>query len=267
MNLQWSWNGHTRNLFRWIDPATWEVTGHDPVRLLGMVGRDRLETLTTDRAFMTFLAEVHGDLRHDLEAPSWFQERTSALRSVAYFSPEFGIAEAVPQYSGGLGVLAGDHLKAASGLGVPLVGMGLFYRMGYFRQELNADGWQQERYPTLDPHAMAVRLVEGARVSVDLAGTELAAQVWRADVGRVRLYLLDADIDDNDAEHRAVTDRLYGGGTEHRLRQEILLGVGGVRALDAVGEETQVFHTNEGHADFLGLERIRRLVKGSDMTL
>ncbi|HVM01089.1 MAG TPA: alpha-glucan family phosphorylase [Acidimicrobiales bacterium] len=267
MNLQWSWNGHTRNLFRWIDPATWEVTGHDPVRLLGMVGRDRLETLTTDRAFMTFLAEVHGDLRHDLEAPSWFRERTSALRSVAYFSPEFGIAEAVPQYSGGLGVLAGDHLKAASGLGVPLVGMGLFYRMGYFRQELNADGWQQERYPTLDPHAMAVRLVEGARVSVDLAGTELAAQVWRADVGRVRLYLLDADIDDNDAEHRAVTDRLYGGGTEHRLRQEILLGVGGVRALDAVGEETQVFHTNEGHAGFLGLERIRRLVKGSDMTL
>jgi starch phosphorylase len=266
MNLQWSWNGHTRNLFRWIDPATWEVTGHDPVRLLGMVGRDRLETLSRDRAFMAFLSEVHGDLRNDLTSPSWFQERPSALRSVSYFSPEFGIAEAVPQYSGGLGVLAGDHLKAASGLGVPLVGVGLFYRMGYFRQELNPDGWQQERYPTLDPHAMAVRLVDGARVSVDLAGVELSAQIWRADVGRVRLYLLDADIDDNDAEHRSVTDRLYGGGTEHRLRQEILLGIGGVRALDAVGEETQVFHTNEGHAGFLGLERIRRLVKGSDMT-
>ena len=266
MNLQWSWDGHTRNLFRWIDPAKWEITGHDPVRLLGMVGRDRLEALTGDRAFMAFLAEVHGDLRHEITAPSWFQERPSPLRSVAYFSPEFGIAEAVPQYSGGLGVLAGDHLKAATGLGVPLVGVGLFYRLGYFRQELNVDGWQQERYPSLDPHAMAVRLVDGARVSVDLADTEVAAQIWRADVGRVRLYLLDADIDDNDPENRMVTDRLYGGGTEHRLRQEILLGIGGVRALDAVGEETQVFHTNEGHAGFLGLERIRRLVKGSDMT-
>ena len=267
MNLQWSWDGHTRNLFRWIDPAKWEVTGHDPVRLLGMVGRERLEALSGDRAFMAFLGEVHGDLQHQLTAPSWFQDgRSSGLRSVAYFSPEFGIAEALPQYSGGLGVLAGDHLKAASGLGVPLVGVGLFYRLGYFRQELNADGWQQERYPTLDPHAMAVRLVDGARVSVDLAGTEVAAQIWRADVGRVRLYLLDADIDDNDPEYRAVTDRLYGGGTEHRLRQEILLGIGGVRALDAVGEETQVFHTNEGHAGFLGLERIRRMVKELDMS-
>jgi starch phosphorylase len=261
MNLQWSWDGHTRNLFRWIDPATWEVTGHDPVRLLGLVGRERLESLTKDRAFMAFLTEVHGDLRTHLEAPLWFQDRgPGPLRSVAYFSPEFGIAEALPQYSGGLGVLAGDHLKAASGLGVPLVGVGLFYRQGYFRQELNADGWQQERYPSLDPHAMAVTLVEGAKVTVDLAGTELVAQIWRADVGRVRLYLLDADVDENDAEGRSVTDRLYGGGTEHRLRQEILLGIGGVRALDAVGEATQVFHTNEGHAGFLGLERIRRLV-------
>jgi len=267
MNLQWSWDGHTRNLFRWIDPAAWEITGHDPVRLLGMVGRDRLEALSVDRAFLSFLTEVHGDLKANLSAPSWFSDRAAgALRSVAYFSPEFGIAEALPQYSGGLGVLAGDHLKAASALGVPLVGVGLFYRQGYFRQELNADGWQQERYPSLDPHAMALTLVEGARVSVDLAGTELAAQIWRADVGRVRLYLLDADIDDNDPDGRVVTDRLYGGGTEHRLRQEILLGIGGVRALDAVGEPTQVFHTNEGHAGFLGLERIRRLIMSEAMT-
>ena len=267
MNLQWSWDEHTRNLFRWIDPEAWEITGHDPVRLLGMVGRDRLEALTADRAFMAFLTEVHADLKTSLSSPSWFQDRKAGpLRSVAYFSPEFGIAEALPQYSGGLGVLAGDHLKAASALGVPLVGIGLFYRQGYFRQELNADGWQQERYPSLDPHAMALTLVEGARVSVDLAGTELSAQIWRADVGRVRLYLLDADIDDNDPEGRLVTDRLYGGGTEHRLRQEILLGVGGVRALDVVGETTQVFHTNEGHAGFLGLERIRRLTTGEGMT-
>ena len=262
MNLRWSWDGRTRDLFRWVDPATWDVTGHDPVRLLGLVGRERLEQLADDPAFMSFLDEVHGDLRRYLDAALWFQSRDEGpLRSVAYFSPEFGIAEALPQYSGGLGVLAGDHLKAASALGVPLLGVGLFYRQGYFRQELNADGWQQERYPTLDPHAMALTPVEGARVEVDLAGVPLVAQVWRADVGRVRLYLLDADIEENGEEGRLVTDRLYGGATEHRIRQEILLGMGGVRALDAIGEETQVFHTNEGHAGFLGLERIRRLIR------
>ena len=261
MNLRWSWDERTRDLFRWVDPETWEVTGHDPVRLLGLVGRERLDALTSDQAFMTFLSEVHADLQRTLQASLWFQGRDgSPLRAIAYFSPEFGLAEALPQYSGGLGVLAGDHLKASSALGVPLVGVGLFYREGYFRQELSSDGWQQERYPTLDPHAMALRLVEGARVRVDLAGVPLHALVWRADVGRVRLYLLDADIDENGEEGRQVTNRLYGGGTEHRVRQEILLGVGGVRALDAVGEPTQVFHTNEGHAGFLGLERIRRLM-------
>jgi starch phosphorylase len=266
MNLRWSWDGRTRDLFRWVDPAIWEVTGHDPVRLLGLVRRERLEALASDPAFMSYLGEVHTDLERYLRAPLWFQNRPSDLRAVAYFSPEFGIAEALPQYSGGLGVLAGDHLKAASGLGVPLVGVGLFYRQGYFRQELNSDGWQQERYPVLDPHAMAVTLVDGARVSVELAGVPLHAQIWRADVGRVRLYLLDADIDDNGDDARLVTDRLYGGGTEHRIRQEILLGIGGVRALDAVGEETQVFHTNEGHAGFLGLERIRRLMTADGLT-
>jgi starch phosphorylase len=266
MNLRWSWDGRTRDLFRWVDPATWEVTGHDPVRLLGLVRRERLEALANDPAFMSYLGEVHADLQRYLSAPLWFQTRESDLHAVAYFSPEFGIAEALPQYSGGLGVLAGDHLKAASSLGVPLVGVGLFYRQGYFRQELNADGWQQERYPVLDPHAMALTLVPDARIEVDLAGVALHAQIWRADVGRVRLYLLDADIDENTEEGRHVTDRLYGGGTEHRIRQEILLGVGGVRGLDAVGEQTQVFHTNEGHAGFLGLERIRRLMTGEGLT-
>ena len=157
-------------------------------------------------------------------------------------------------------MLAGDHLKAASDLGVPLVGVGLFYRHGYFRQSLSHDGWQQERYPDLDPYAMALTLCDGMRVSVDLAGRTLHAQVWRADVGRTPLYLLDADIDENAPDMREVTDRLYGGDIEHRLRQEILLGIGGVRALDALGLDVQVFHTNEGHAGFLGLERIRRLI-------
>jgi starch phosphorylase len=260
MNLRWSWDERTRDLFRWVDPDSWEATHHDPMAVLGGVSRDRLAELEADPAFRTFLGDVHEGLRRYVEGDRWFQGRRSPLRAVAYFSPEFGIAEAVPQYSGGLGVLAGDHLKAASDLGVPLVGVGLLYRHGYFRQSLNSDGWQQERYPGLDPWAMAMRPVEGARVVVDLAGTPLVAAVWRADVGRVRLYMLDTDCEDNDEAGRAVTDRLYGGDSEHRLRQEILLGIGGVRALEAVGEAPHVFHSNEGHAGFLGLERIRRLV-------
>jgi starch phosphorylase len=260
MNLRWSWDERTRDLFRWVDPDAWEATRHDPVAVLGGVSRERLAELEADPAFRTFLGDVHEGLRRYVEGERWFQGRPSPLRSVAYFSPEFGIAEAVPQYSGGLGVLAGDHLKAASDLGVPLVGVGLLYRHGYFRQSLNSDGWQQERYPGLDPWAMAMQPVEGARVVVDLAGVPLVAQVWRAEVGRVRLYLLDTELEDNDDAARAVTDRLYGGDSEHRLRQEILLGIGGVRALEAVGEAPQVFHSNEGHAGFLGLERIRRLV-------
>ena len=260
-NLRWSWDDRTRDLFRWLDPQQWEDSQHDPMRMLGLVGRARLESLAADPAFMGFLGEISDDLNRYLTAPRWFQNRPpGALRAIAYFSPEFGIAEALPQYSGGLGVLAGDHLKAASGVGLPLTGVGLMYRHGYFRQQLNAGGWQEENYPILDPHAMALSLVEDKWVSVDLAGETLTAQIWLAQVGRVKLYLLDADVDENNDSLRNVTDRLYGGGTEHRLRQEILLGVGGVRALEAVDEKTQVFHTNEGHAGFLGLERIRTLI-------
>jgi starch phosphorylase len=266
-NLLWSWDERTRDLFRWVDPRIWEASFHDPVRLLGLVSRDRLNTLAADPTFVGSLSEMHDGLTRYLSSQRWFQKRPApALRSVAYFSPEFGIAEALPQYSGGLGVLAGDHLKAASSLGVPLTGVGLLYRMGYFSQHLNGDGWQEEDYPVLDPHRMALTLVEGTTVDVDLAGEKLVAQVWLAQVGRVRLYLLDADADGNADHLRAVTDRLYGGGTEHRIRQEILLGVGGVRALEALGMDTQVFHTNEGHAGFLGLERIRHLITTEGLT-
>jgi glycogen phosphorylase len=260
-NLRWSWDDQTRDLFRWVDPHLWDASVHDPVRMLGLVDRERLDALAHDAAFKRFLGEVRDELQRYLDGERWFQSRgESPLQLVAYFSPEFGIAEAVPQYSGGLGVLAGDHLKSSSDLGVPLVGVGLLYRHGYFRQSLDADGWQQERYPLLDPHVMALRPCTGVRVSVDIAGVPLVAQVWQGNVGRVPLYFLDADVDDNPDDVRAVTDRLYGGDVEHRLRQEILLGVGGVRALQAVGVEGQVFHTNEGHAGFLGLERIRQLV-------
>jgi starch phosphorylase len=267
MNLRWSWDERTRDLFRWVDPDRWDVTGHDPVRLLGLVRRERLDALAKDPAFAGFLEEVYGDLQRYLQSDRWFQGRpASPLRSVAYFSPEFGIAEALPQYSGGLGVLAGDHLKASSGLGIPLTGVGLLYRQGYFRQELNADGWQQERYPTLDPHAMALEHIDGTRIVVDLAGVPLHADVWLARVGRVQLYLLDTDVDDNEPEGRHVTDRLYGGEREHRIRQELLLGVGGVRALQSLGIDAQVFHTNEGHAGFLGLERVRQLITRDGLT-
>jgi starch phosphorylase len=261
MNLRWSWDVQTRDLFRWVDPDGWDATVHDPVRLLGLVPRDRLDALVEDPGFMRFLGEVREELQRYIDGDRWFQARDgSPLRSVAYFSPEFGIAEALPQYSGGLGVLAGDHLKAASDLGVPLVGIGLFYRHGYFRQSLSAAGWQEERYPDLDPYAMALEPSD-ARVEVDLGGRPLVARIWKAEVGRIPLYLLDADVDENPPDLRGITDRLYGGDTEHRLRQEILLGIGGVRALDALGIDAQVFHTNEGHAGFLGLERIRQLVK------
>jgi starch phosphorylase len=265
MNLRWSWDEPTRDLFRWVDKEAWEAMSHDPVRLLGQVPPERLEQLGADPGFLRYLQEAASSLDRYLTADRWFQTRAervqpSPLRLVAYFSPEFGISEALPQYSGGLGVLAGDHLKASSDLGVPLVGVGLFYRSGYFSQLLAVDGMQQERFSELDPDALALTRCDGIRITVDLAGEPLQAQVWRADVGRVQLYLLDSDVDGNTPDGRLVTDRLYGGDTEHRIRQEILLGIGGVRALQALGLEPQVFHTNEGHAGFLGLERARQLV-------
>ena len=259
-NLRWSWDRSTRDLFTAIDPRIWDEGGHDPRKVLAEVPPGRLEELAGDQAFLDALARATGSLDEYLDQPRWFQQQhgSSMEGVVAYFSPEFGISEAVPQYSGGLGVLAGDHLKSASDLGVPLVAIGLFYRHGYFRQSLSVDGWQQERFPDLDPHAMALELCEDVRISLELGDRTLVAQVWQAQVGRTPLYLLDADVPENPQDLQLVTDRLYGGDVEHRLRQEILLGIGGVRALEALGVPVQVFHTNEGHAGFLGLERIRR---------
>ena len=275
MNLRWTWNAQTVELFRWIDPKSWEESGHDPVRMLGMVSKKRLRQLAEDGPFMGFLGTVEEDLQRYMDEPRWYQGRErrghDKIRTVAYFSPEFGVGEALPIYSGGLGVLAGDHLKAASDLGVPLVGVGLFYRQGYFRQHLSADGWQQEMYPSLDPHAMPVQLLtddEGLplKVQVELEGATCYAQLWCAHVGRVPLLLMDCDVEENDHRERSVTDRLYAGGGEHRLRQEIVLGIGGIRALEATGHDPDVYHSNEGHAGFLGLERIRRLVKDEGLS-
>src|SRR5919201_6374178 len=211
--------------------------------MLGEVSADRLAMLARDRRFLRRLADVYDDLTDYLTQPRWYQYRQAQAAvdgsqlpdSIAYFSPEFGITEVLPQYSGGLGILAGDHLKAASDLGVPIIGVGLLYRGGYFRQSLSRDGWQLERYPSLDPQGLPIKvLTDGGypvRVSLVLPeGRAVHAQIWVARVGRVPLLLLDSDIEENDAAARQVTDRLYGGGREHRLEQELLLGIGGVRA-------------------------------------
>lgn len=278
MNLRWSWHAETRDLFETLDPELWRACGNDPVKVLGEVSAERLATLSNDRRFLRRLQDVVDDLDDYLSSPHWYQSLgPDAPGSIAYFSAEFGITEVLPQYSGGLGILAGDHLKAASDLGVPLIGVGLLYRAGYFEQGLSADGWQLEHYPSLDPHGLPVKLLrqaDGSAVVITVPlpeGRTLHAHVWRAQVGRVSLLLLDSDIEENAPAERGVTDRLYGGDEDHRLRQEMLLGIGGVRAVRAWCQLTgtpqpEVFHANEGHAGFQGVERIRELTESHGLT-
>ena len=258
-NLHWTWDRQTQRLFKSLDPSTWQATG-DPLQVIAAISVERWQTLADDPTIVAATKQAAKRLQTALTEPRWFQTRPeAALELVAYFSPEFGISETLPQYAGGLGVLAGDHLKAASDLGVPLAAIGLLYDEGYFRQRLNADGMQEERFPPLDPHSLPLHATD-VQVAVNLAGDVVRANVWRAQIGRVPLYLLDTNVVGNSTEAAAITDRLYGGDSEHRLRQEIVLGVGGVRALRALGLAPQVFHTNEGHAGFLSLERVRELV-------
>lgn len=273
-NLRWSWHPETQDVFEYVDPQLWESTGRDPVRLLGAVAPARLQELVSDTDFLARLHTAREHLAQYLSGDRWYQKRIAAgeagPRAIAYFSPEFGITAVLPQYSGGLGILAGDHLKAASDLGVPIIGVGLLYRHGYFKQSLSREGWQQETYPVLDPDGLPISLLreengERAMVTISLPdGPDLLARIFVASVGRVPLLMLDTDVEGNPDHYRDVTDRLYGGNSEHRLRQELLLGVGGVRAIRAYCRITghpapEVFHTNEGHAGFLGLERIREL--------
>jgi starch phosphorylase len=277
MNLRWSWHPEARDLFETLDPALWQSCGGDAVKVLGEVSAERLAALAKDRKFVRRLNDAVDDLQEYLTTPRWYQSLgAEAPASIAYFSAEFGITEVLPQYSGGLGILAGDHLKAASDLGVPLIGVGLLYRAGYFTQGLSADGWQLERYPSLDPHGLPVKLLrqpDGSAVVITVPlpeGRTLHAHVWRAQVGRVSLLLLDSDIEENAPAERGVTDRLYGGDEDHRLRQEMLLGIGGVRALRAYCGLTgtpapEVFHANEGHAGFQGVERIRELTEAHSL--
>src|SRR4051794_11396503 len=273
-NLRWSWHPPTQDMFAGLDHEAWERAGHDPVRLLGEISTARFAELAKDADTVVTVRELADELDSYLSEPRWYQlereEDPTLPAAVGYFSMEFGVSEVLPNYSGGLGVLAGDHLKAASDLGVPLIGVGLLYRSGYFRQSLSLDGWQLEHYPVLDPQGLPLQLLAdpaGEQVLVEVAmpgGRPLKARIWQATVGRVPLLLLDSDIEENEPDLRGVTDRLYGGDQDQRIRQEILVGVGGVRAVRAfcaaTGHPTpDIFHTNEGHAGYLGLERIREM--------
>ncbi|MCB9409144.1 alpha-glucan family phosphorylase [Mycolicibacterium sp.] len=280
-NLRWSWDNATQELFASVDPELWARIGCDPVALLAEVAPARLDDLAAADGFVERVDRLAAELDDYLTQPRWYQQlqgQTEAVlpTGIGYFSMEFGVAEVLPIYSGGLGILAGDHLKAASDLGLPLIGVGLNYRSGYFRQSLTADGWQHENYPLLDPRALPLRLLSrpgGEPVLIELALPEsrtLRARVWIAQVGRIPLLLLDSDIPENDHDMRNVTDRLYGGDQEHRIRQELLAGVGGVRAIRAFTAiegrpAPDVFHMNEGHAGFLGLERIREYMHGDGL--
>ncbi|MBI3947565.1 MAG: alpha-glucan family phosphorylase [Armatimonadetes bacterium] len=274
-NLWWSWDHEAVDLFRRLDEDLWEATGHNVVKMLGSIPQERLEAAARDQGFMAHLQRVMSRLEQFLHpASTWYQHVTRAGdgapalpagQCIAYYSMEFGISECLPNYSGGLGMLSGDHLKSASDLGLPLVGVGLLYQEGYFRQYLNVDGWQNERYPHNDFYNMPTKLVrdeetgEPLTVSVVYPGRLLTARIWRVDVGRVPLFLLDTNVPGNAREDQDVTDRLYGGDLDMRLRQEVLLGIGGTQALRVLGYNPAVYHLNEGHAAFLGLERIRLL--------
>lgn len=293
LNLRWSWRSRTRELFRSIDPELWEERGHNPKALLRKASMRRLEELAADPDFMARVDAEIADLDAYCGESLWYQrthrslqetggdglgctERGDADPLVAYFSMEFGITPSLPIYSGGLGVLAGDHLKSASDLGVPIIGVGLLYKYGYFTQTLSRDGWQQETYTAHSPKDLPIEAVldaEGDQLTVEIGfpnNRTVHAAVWRADVGRAPLLLLDTNIERNDHDLREITDRLYGGDVEHRIKQELVLGVGGVRAVDlfcdTVGiARPRVAHLNEGHAGFSGLERIsQRIAHGDD---
>lgn len=274
-NLYWDWNMETKDLFRRLDPELWESSRHNPVLMLGIISQQRLQEVAEDEGFLAQMERAARQLDNYLNQRNWYRKnrggKAQPQECYAYFSAEFGIAECLPIYSGGLGVLAGDHLKSASDLGIPLVGVGLLYQEGYFSQYLNADGWQQEHYPINDFYNMPLHLEKDAngnelRIAVDYPGRTVYARVWRIQVGTVPLYMLDTNIEPNNRYDHDITDRLYGGDLDMRIHQEIMLGIGGVRMLKALGLNPTCYHMNEGHSAFLALERIRELIQNQGLT-
>jgi len=269
-NLNWAWNHDTIELFRRLDSDLWETSGHNPMMMLGRIEQQRLEEAAADDSFLAHLERVCRSFdEYVTDRSSWFNHAYGAREKplIAYCSAEFGLTECLSIFAGGLGILAGDHLKSASDLGVPVVGVGLLYQQGYFRQYLNSSGWQQEAYEDNDFHTLPLlleRREDGTplTVEVDYPEEKVVAQVWSVQAGRVHLYLLDANLPANRrGEDRDITDQLYGGDLNNRIRQEILLGIGGYRALEALGLEPTVYHLNEGHSAFLALERARHLME------
>jgi len=272
-NMFWAWNPECAELFERIDNRLWAASGHNPVKMLGSVSQHKLEMLAENQGFLHEMHRAAEKLQIYLTAPTWFEKVCSKHSKpiIAYFSAEFGVHECLPVYAGGLGILAGDHLKSASDLGIPLIGVGLMYQKGYFRQYLNIDGWQHEVYVENDVYNMPLELVRAddttpLTISIDYPGRSVQAQIWCVSIGRVKLYLLDTNVPANSPGDRMITSSLYGGDRELRIRQEILLGIGGLKALDAMGIEPTVCHMNEGHAAFMALERIRCLRTSKGMT-
>jgi starch phosphorylase len=261
-NLWLSWNFEAIQLFIRLDYEVWLQSNQNPAKMLGMVSQERYEQLVQDDSYLAALKEVWEKFERYKRGDTWY--KGSHADTVAYFSMEYGLDVSLPVYSGGLGILSGDHMKTASDMGLPLVGVGLLYRQGYFKQYLNPDGFQQESYPENDWYNMPVhRCLDAAgqpvRIAVDMAGRNVVAQIWEVKVGRSSLYLLDTNIEENGPDERVITAALYGGDKETRIRQEILLGIGGIRALRALGINPAVVHMNEGHSAFLALERIREM--------
>jgi starch phosphorylase len=268
-NLWWSWDHEAIELFRRLDRSLWDTTNHNPVLMLGTIRQALLRAAAADRGFLAHMERVYDRFQHYLAQPTWHDQCASEQsqgQCIAYFSAEFAVAECMPVYSGGLGILAGDHLKSASDVCLPMVGVGLLYQEGYFRQYLSADGWQQESYPLNDLYNMPIQLRRDENgkpliISVEFPGRQVQAQVWQANVGRVPLFLLDTNVPENSPEDQDITDELYGGDIEMRIKQEIILGIGGIRMLTAIGLCPTVCHMNEGHSAFLAIERIRMLIE------
>jgi len=264
-NLWWSWHPEVTNLFRELDPVRFRQLDHNPIALLAEFTPERLEARAAELVLYSRINQAYRRLKEYLAAENtWSDVHAGVLGSkpVVYFSAEFGIHESVPIYSGGLGVLSGDHIKSASGLGIPLVAVGLFYKQGYFKQQLDIDGYQHEEYLQSRVEALPLEPAIGTdgqqvQVAIDTRSGQIRAKVWKMAVGRVSLYLLDSDVDGNTPEDRELTSRLYGGDTRVRIRQELVLGIGGVRAIRALGIVPGVYHLNEGHSVFATLEAVR----------
>lgn len=268
-NFWWCWNQKAVNLLRTIDIDNYDEKDHNPIRILGESSQECFYNMLHDDAAMMNLAEVYDEFKTYMNQETWYASLDDSQKTenekIAYFSFEYGLHESLPNYSGGLGILSGDHLKSASDLGLPFIAVGLLYRKGYFRQYLNADGWQQEYDIENDFFNLALEKVldsngETMKVDVDLPGRKVYAQIWKANVGRIQLYYLDANIEENSVEDRDITAQLYGGNLETRIQQEILLGIGGIKALKKLGIKPTIHHMNEGHSAFLSLERIRQLM-------